>query len=277
MKTFFQFIFSKKFLINLGIAVALFFVLGYVVLKLFGVYTSHGEEVTVPDIRNMQVDEANLLLQKDEVAVEINDSIFQLGKKPGIIIEQNPAPESKIKKGRKIYVVINSFTKKKVRFPEIKEYPFRQAQSVLENLGLRVSSIEYVPSEFKNLVLYAKANGNFIDTNTELTVGTSVILVVGKGLSDEKIHLPSFRKMTLDEARKKSFELMVNIGAVRYDVQPANAEDAQRYFVYRQSPIAGTEVQLGKYIDLWLTKDGVQLDAPEEINISNDYDIENFF
>ena len=70
---------------------------------------------------------------------------------------------------------------------------------------------------------------------------------------------------------------MVNIGAVRYDVQPANAEDAQRYFVYRQSPIAGTEVQLGKYVHLWLTKDDSQLDTPEEIKINNDYDIENFF
>ena len=276
MKTFFQFIFSKKFLINLGIAVALFFVLGYVVLELFGVYTSHGEEVTVPNIRNMQVDAANQLLLKDEVEVEIIDSIFQLEKKPGIIIEQNPAPESKIKKGRKIYVVINSFTKKKVRFPEIKEYPFRQAQSVLENLGLKVSSIEYLPSEFKNLVLYAKTNGRAIDANTEFVVGTNVVLVVGQGLSDETIYLPSFRKMTLEEARKKSFELMVSINE-RYDVQPANAEDAKRYFVYKQAPIAGTEVQLGKYINLWFTKDHSQLDTPEEINISNDHDIENFF
>ena len=277
MKDFFKFIFSKTFLINLGIAVVLFFVLGYAVLKLFGIYTSHGEEVTVPNVRNMQVDEANLLLVKNDVEVEIIDSIFVLGKNPGIIIEQNPAPEAKIKKGRKIYVVINSLTKKKVRFPEIKEYPFRQAQSILENIGLKVSSIEYVPSEFKNLVLYAKVDGKFVDTNTEFAVGTNIVLVVGQGLSDEKIHLPSFRKMTLDEARKKSFEVMVNIGAVRYDTQPADAEEAKRYFVYKQAPVAGTEVQLGKYIDLWLTKDDAQLDIPEEINISNDYDIENFF
>jgi len=277
MKAFFQFIFSKKFLINLVIAVVLFFVLGYAMLKIFEVYTSHGEEVTVPDLKNMQVNEANQLLVKDVVEVEIIDSIFLLGKNPGIILEQNPAPNAKIKKGRKIYVIINSLTKKKVRFPEIKEYPFRQAQSVLENIGLKVSSIEYVPSEFKNLVLYAKIAGNVIDTNTELVVGTNIVLVVGQGLSDEKIYLPSFRKMTLDEARKKSFELMVNIGAVRYDVQPADAEEAKRYFVYKQTPIAGTEVQLGKYIDLWLTKDNSHLSTPEEINITNDYDIENFF
>ena len=277
MKNLFQFIFSKTFLINLGIAVALFVVLGCVVLRLFGVYTSHGEEVTVPNVRNMQADEANLLLTKDEVEVEIIDSIFVLGKKPGIILEQNPAPEAKIKKGRKIYVVINSLTKKKVHFPEIKEYPFRQAQSILENIGLKVGSIEYVPSEFKNLVLYAKVDGKYVDTGAEFTIGTNIVLVVGQGLSDEKIYLPSFRRMTLEEARRKSFELMVNIGAVRYDTPPANADDAQRYFVYRQSPIAGTEVQLGKYIDLWFTKDDAQLDTPEEINTSDDYDIENFF
>jgi beta-lactam-binding protein with PASTA domain len=103
-----------------------------------------------------------------------------------------------------------------------------------------------------------------IDTGAELTDGTSVVLVVGQGLSDAKINLPSFRAKTLEEVQKQSLELMLNIGAVHYDVQPANAEDARLYFVYKQKPISGSEVQLGKYIDVWLTKDKSQLDTPEE-------------
>ncbi len=226
----------------------------------------------------MSVEDANALLSKNELQVEVIDSIFTLDKEPGIIMEQNPSPRSTIKKGRKVYVVINSKTKKKVAFPEIKDYSSRQAQTILEAMNLKVSSMEYVPSEFKNLVQYAKVNGEIIDTGDELTIGTNVVLVIGEGLSDEKIHLPSFRGLSLEQARTKCFENFINIGSVQFDVEPANQNDIKNYVVYRQKPITGSSVNLGKYIDVWLTKDKSKLtNEIEEVQITEDYDIENFF
>ena len=279
MKNFLKFIFSKAFLLNIVIAVVLFFLLSYLALFFIGKYTSHGISVVVPELRNLSVEEANNILNIDELQVEVIDSIFILDKKPGIIIEQNPVPNSKIKKGRKVYVVINSKTKKKVPFPEIKDYSYRQAQTMLEALGLKVASVEYVPAEFKSLVLYAKTNnGNIIDAGQELDVGTSIVLVVGKGLSEETIHLPSFRGLTLPEARTMSIEIFINIGSTHFDVKPENPEDAKNYVIYKQKPIAGTEVRLGKDIELWLTRDKSKIEEEiEEIQISDDYGIENFF
>jgi len=278
MKNFLKFIFSKAFLLNLVIAILLFLLLCYLTLFFIGKYTAHGISVVVPELRNMTVEAADSILNPNELQVEVIDSIFMFGKKPGIIIEQNPAPNSNIKKGRKVYVVINSKMKKKIPFPEIKDYSYRQAQTILETLGLKVSSVEYVPAEFKSLVLYAKANGRIIDAGQELEVGTNVVLVVGQGISEEKIFLPSFRGLTLQEARTMSIEIFINIGSTHFNEKLENQDDIKNYIVYKQKPIAGTEVNLGKYIEVWLTKDETKLENEiEEIQLSDEFGIENFF
>ena len=268
MKNFLKFIFSKAFLLNIVIAILLFLLLSYLALFFIGKYTSHGIWEIVPELHNLSIEEANSILEKQDLRVEVIDSVFRLDKKPGVITEQNPAPNATIKKGRKIYVVINSNTKKKIPFPEIKDYSFRQAQTMLESMGLKVSSVEYVPAEFKSLVLYAKANGKIIDAGQELTVGTNVVLVVGQGISEETMYLPSFRGLTLAEARTMSIEIFINIGSTHFDVKPENQEDLKNYVIYKQNPIAGTEVNLGKYIDVWLTRDKSKIEEElEEIQL----------
>lgn len=277
MNDFFSLIFSKRFLKHILIGIFAFLLIVFIVLQSLNIYTSHGEAVAVPDVRGLQIEEADKVLAEKELRVEIIDSIFMVDKEPGIIIEQNPYAEAKIKKGRKIYVTINSKLKKKIPLPDIKDFSFRQAQTILESVGLKVGSVQYVPSEFKDLVQQVKINNRPIDAGQSITAGTSVTLVIGKGLSDEKTHLPSFRGMKLDEAKKKSHEIFINLGAVQYDEEPKNTEDAKEYVIYKQSPIAGTEVNLGKYIDVWLTKDKSKLEELEKIQVSEDYDIENFF
>jgi beta-lactam-binding protein with PASTA domain len=273
----FKFIFTKRFLKHLGLAFALFVVLGFITLQLLNVYTSHGEAVAIPDLRGLQKEEAQKVLEKKDLRIEVIDSVFMADKEPGVVVEQNPTAESKIKKGRKVYVVINSKIKKKIPLPDVREISLRQAQSILESVGLKVASVEYIPSEFKNLVQQVKVNKNIIETGQSVLVGSQVVLVVGQGLSEEQINLPSFRGLKLDEAKKKSYEIVINLGSVQYDEQPKNNDDIKNYIVYKQSPITGTKVNLGKYIDIWLTKDKSKIEQPEDIQITKDNDIENFY
>jgi len=278
MKNFLKFLASKVFLLNLLAAVLVFILLWHLTFFMLARYTSHGISVVVPELRNMTVEEANSILNKDELQVEVIDSLFSLDRKPGIIIEQNPAPNSNIKKGRKVYVVINAKTRKRIPFPEIRDYSFRQAQRIIESVGLKVLAVEYVPSEFQNLVQYAKIDDRIIETGEYFEVGTSIVLAVGKGLSDETMHLPSFRGLTLREARAMSIPIFLNVGRTHFDVTPENQEDINNYIIYRQNPITGTEVNLGRYIEVWLTKDRSRLETElEEIYISDDFGFENFF
>lgn len=270
-------IFSKNFLKHLIIAFLVFCIVGYIFLQLMNVYTSHGESVTIPDLRGLQKEEAEALLSEKELFVELIDSVFLVDKTPGEIVEQMPHPEEKIKKGRKIYVIINSKIKKKIPLPDVQEMSYRQAQSVLQSVGLSVASLEPIVSEYKDLVQHVKFNGRIIETGHSVEVGSALTLMVGSGLSEEQIHLPSFRGLTLAEAKQKSQEILIHIGSIRYDEHPTSEKNVSKYFVYKQSPLAGTKLNLGKHIDIWLTTDKSKLDVLEEIQISEDYDIENFF
>jgi beta-lactam-binding protein with PASTA domain len=264
----------KKILISIIAAIVILVIIFIVVFKSLDKYTLHGESVTVPEIREMSVSDAGKILNREQLNIEIIDSIFTLDKKPGIIIEQNPAPNSKIKKNRKVYVVINSITRKKVSFPEIKEHSDRQAKTILESVGFNVPSIEYIPAEFQNLVQYAKVDGKIINTGDEIPVGSNVVLVVGQGLSKEMVNMPSFRALTLEAAKQKSIETNIHLGSIRYDVQPEDQNDIKNYFIYKQSPLTGAPVNIGKYIDVWLTKDKSKLEKEEELYSNEDIDLE---
>jgi len=75
-----------------------------------------------------------------------------------------------------------------------------------------------------------------------------------------------------------SIEIFINIGSTHFDVKPENQEDLKNYVIYKQKPIAGTEVNLGKYIDVWLTRDKSKIEEElEEIQLSDDYGIENLW
>ncbi|GHT31698.1 hypothetical protein FACS189434_01910 [Bacteroidia bacterium] len=282
MKDLFKFIFSKKFLINLGIAVVALVAVCYLTLWWLGSYTSHGEEVTVIKIENMTVvDDTHLLsdnkneeqaanqwLAENNLKVEVYDSIPLFNEKDaGKIIKQVPAPDAKIKKGegRKIYVEIYSSKMKEVAFPNIIRSD-RSAKMNLEAIGLKVS-VKPVPSEHKDWVLYAKTtDGKIIATGTKLAVGTEVVLAIGSGkLSDDKVYLPSFREMSLEKVQAQAIALQIEITDL-YGGKKPNEEEIKNYFVFKQDPVAGTEVPLGKNVKVWLTKDKSLLDAPEEVD-----------
>ena len=71
-------------------------------------YTQHGTEITVPNITNMHIAEAEILLAADDLHVQVIDSTYSTKTPLGTIVEQNPSPGSQVKRGRTIYVIQNA-------------------------------------------------------------------------------------------------------------------------------------------------------------------------
>ncbi len=274
---FLEIIKSKVLWLNILIAIVLFFVIATIAFNRLDKYTFHGEYVVVPDLKNVTVAEAEEILKNLNLKYEVIDSIYATNLKPGVIVEQNPVADSKVKKDRKLYLVINSLQKKKVSLPDVRDISLRQARNLIESVGLKIDSVRYVPSEYVDLVQEVMLGGSVVAPGTMIAVDTRVDLTVGCGLSGEKVHVPSLREKTKDEASAILAEASLNIGSVIYDEKPKDDADMAKYFVYKQKPATGTEVNIGKSVDVWLTKSKSQLDTPEEIVLSKDYDIENFF
>lgn len=248
----------KRILLAIIIFVAL------VWLTLIGVdfYTHHGESEIVPDLRGLYVEEADLLLTNHGLYPQIIDSVFVKDKKLGTIIEQIPAVNSTVKRNRPIYLIINSRQVRKVPMPDVNDVSYRQADAMLKAIGLSVSSVEYSPSEYKDLVIAVKYRGQNIPAGTRVPEGSSLVLVVGSGLGGESSLVPTLKGLALEEAREEALAGSMVIGAIDYDVEPN--ENENEYIIYRQRPAAGRSVPAGTRIDVWLSKDKSMLNKTFE-------------
>ena len=261
---------------RLLLAIVIFVALAWVTIALIDVYTHHGESETVPDLRGLYVEEADLLLNNHGLYSVVIDSVFVRDKKLGTIIEQIPAVNSTVKRNRPIYLIINSRQVRMIPVPDVNDVSFRQADAMLKSIGLNVSSVEYSPSEYKDLVIAIKYRGRNISSGMRVPEGSSLVLVVGSGLGGEELPVPGIKGMSLEAATEEALNGSMVIGAVEYDVEPSGNED--KYVIYRQRPGEGKLVPAGTRIDVWLSKDKSMLNKVfEEDEAVDRQENEEFF
>lgn len=217
-------------------------------------YTQHGVEVEVEDVRGMVVAEAEPILEASDLRLVVIDSTFSDEVPFGTIVDQDPKPNSHAKHGRAVYVTINATTKRHITMPNLQDISYRQAQTTLRGLGLRVDSVmDYKPSTFRDLVLDVKTDTGSIHPGDKIAVGTRVRLVVGFGQGTEQVEVPSVIGLTLQDARQLLLSHRLTVGAVTYDEEQAPAE-AVRY-IYSQTPAAGEKLLEGETVMLRLSTD----------------------
>ena len=255
LPTVFNFLKSKFFWINVGVAILSVIVLTIIVLFSLKFFTKHGEQVAVPDVTGLYVEEADVLLKKQDLSYQVVDSVYVRDKLQGEILEQIPRAESNVKTGRTIYLTINSKSDKMIILPQIQNVSYRQARATLEAIGFVVSNIEYKPSEFPDLVMGIRVGQTPVRAGDRLRAGASVVLIVGSQTQGETAVAPDLIGFTQSAAEQLILQNNFVVGSVDFDVPPTNEADKANYFVYRQSPEPTTSYELGRRINIWLTKD----------------------
>ncbi len=257
------------------LAIIIFVALAWLALIAADFYTHHGESEVVPDLRGLYQEEAQAVLAKQGLFPKVIDSVYVRDKKLGTIIDQIPPASSTVKRNRAIYLIINSLQVRQVPLPDVSDISYRQADAMLKSIGLNVGSVEYTPSEYKDLVTDVKFRGRSVMPGTRIPEGSSLILVVGSGLGDSIAVVPSLSGMGLDEARQEVLISSFVIGAVNYDETPSGNESD--YVIYRQSPAENTSLPAGSHIDIWLTTDKSLVNKKPEKTKKQDDSDEQFF
>ena len=137
--------------------------------------------------------------------------------------------------------------------PNVVGISFRQAKTTLESQGLSVGLPTYVPDMARDYVLKQLYRGREIRKGAEILKGSEIELVLGSGLSDEKIPAPDLIGNTLFEARETLTKYFLNFGVTIYDDNVSTNVDSLKAIIYRQRPEANTMLQLGASIDVWVT------------------------
>ena len=243
----FRFVFWQCFAAAV-LVVVLLFVLRYWMNK----HTEHGIEVEVPQVTGLNTEEARMLLKGNRLGLLVVDSTYSNKVPLGTIVEQTPRAESMAKTGRVVYVVVNAKQRRQVIVPDLADISYRQAENMLRQQGLRVDSLEYEPSAYRDLVLDVRRNGESVPPGTRLTEGESVVLVVGMGLGEGKTTVPNLTGRTILEARSLLLANRLTVGTVSLEGDTVQQPDM---VVYRQTPLEGEQLQEGQSVNIWLTND----------------------
>lgn len=144
-------------------------------------YTRHGKATVVPSVKYLSITEAKGILERKGFRCEIIDSLFNEKVEPGVIVEQSPEANAKVKEGRTIYLTINAFSPKTITMPSIIDGSARQAQTILNNMGFTHVSVQYEPSPYKDLVLNVLCNGRSVQSGEKIPVSSRITLIIGMG------------------------------------------------------------------------------------------------
>lgn len=148
------------------------------------VYTHHNEEITVPNLKDMQFSHAQMLLDKGNLVCIVSDTGYIKGKPEGCILYQSPAAGNKVKAGRTVYVTINSTHVPTMPLPDIADNSsIREAQAKLMAMGFRIGKTEYVQGE-KDWVTAVKVHGRKVFAGDRIPTDAMIVLVVGDGTFD---------------------------------------------------------------------------------------------
>lgn len=251
IKALIQFLKTRFFWINILVIFTVIIMSIGLVYKWLDSYTDHGNSVSVPDLKGMNIQKINDFLRTKNLSFKIADSsVYLLDQKPGTIVEQDPQPDEKVKQGRTIYLTITRSSAPMVKVPALKDVSLRQAEAILAASGLRMGEQIFKPDLAKNAVLSMMINGRDLKAGTDVPKGSAIDLIVGDGLGNTIVTVPSLIGLTYDEALFVLKGSSLNIGSLFFD---GVIKDTLNAKIYDQNPAPDNNtINQGEAIDLYL-------------------------
>jgi beta-lactam-binding protein with PASTA domain len=193
--------------------------------------------------------------KKMKLRFEVEDSVYKAGKSAGTILMQHPVAGHEIKSGRVIYLTLVSSVPGQEIVPKLTDISLRQARVLLESKGFTVGKVEFIPSEFNDLVLDQKNNGIPVLPGSRLDNGAAIDLVVGRNIGGNETIIPDFTGMTMAEVFALLTAQQLQTGVVEYDSSVTSGADSLSARVVSQFPQADSTliVPAGSIINLVLS------------------------
>lgn len=150
------------------------------------IYTRHGEEIAVPNLSGLTVEQAEERLGALGLDGEIQDSVYNQSVANGLVCAQSISPGDKVKQGRTVYLTVSSDMADRLTLPDIADNSsYREATARLSALGFTLTAPEYVQGE-KDWVYAVKSNGGNIPAGTKVKITNPITLVIGRGYSGQE-------------------------------------------------------------------------------------------
>ena len=187
IKEFFSFRTNRFFWLNI-LAMPVVLIIGvFTTLRWLDAYTRHGEGVIVPDVKHKPVAEALRALEAEGLQGEVTDSTYVKTLPAGCVLEYNPPMNQKVKKGRIIYLTVNTQNVPLMELPDVADNSsLREAEARLLAAGFKLMPNDTVPGE-KDWVYGVKLAGRVLGQREKVPQGAYLTIVVGDGQAHTEI------------------------------------------------------------------------------------------
>lgn len=237
---------KKKRAIIIGVAAAAIIAL-FGILYVSGVIGGGGKEVTVPDVKGMSYSEAKEVLEAKGLKIEKADEPIASQKiEKGKIVSQTPSKNSKVKKGRTVRVILSAGNTE-LKVPDLKGLSYKEAKTLLSEMGLQISKGDEVDSDSVAEGLIAS---QYPSAKTKVDKGDIITVNISKGKKDAVI--PKLVGTTFTSESDVSDTLSkygYKLGKVSYEESYETPGT-----IIKQSPDAGTTAEKNTTVDIVISK-----------------------
>jgi CofH subfamily radical SAM domain protein len=252
-------------ILYMGIVGIVLLVAVYVGLK---VGTRHNRVIEIPNFMGMVIDDAYDIAKSNELQLIVRDSIFDVDLPGGTIVDQLPKISSirdvTVKPGRKIYVTVNAYTRRKVEIPYVAKQTLRQALNQIERSGLTVAKLVYEPDMTSTdyVIKQSVGNNEILPTSKrQAPVGSGITLHVSYQQKEENTQTPRLIGLNLQQAKSTLWDNGLNVANVVYDNSVEDIIAHRKARVYKQSSNIGASLRRGSEVTLYLTCDERLVDS----------------
>ena len=180
----------------------------YIGLLFIDVFTSHGQERLVPEVRNLPLEQAIEKLEDAGLSWDIADSTnFNESFKPGVIIDQEPKAGSYIKAIRTVYLSVNAMHPRIVSMPQLQETSIRQGLAMLRSMGFKSIEIDSIASPYQGLIVQVAVNGKQVAPGTGVAINAKIKLSVGDGSINSDNPYQAIDSALIDSIEAAQYEL----------------------------------------------------------------------
>jgi len=248
MSKFIDYLKTRQFYINLGIAIGTVIVIITLVFLSLGYYTRHGSGIPVPALVGTNIDKATALLDEQGFHYQI-DSVYIADKEPGTIIIQDPDAGTNVKENRTIYLTVVKSLAPPVALPDLTQDTYNTAVANIKNYGLKIGDTTYVHDIARDRVLQVKFAGQILTPGSKIPKGSKIDLVLGDGKGASEVEVPDVVGQDFDAAKFVISNSGLIIGTVTYGV----ITDSTKMVIQSQVPAKSdstNKVSIGTRINL---------------------------
>ena len=252
-------------ILYMGIVGIVLLVAVYIGLK---IGTRHNRTIEVPNFMGMVIEDAYDVAERSDLQLIVRDSIFDVDLPGGTIVDQLPKistiREVTVKPGRKVYVTVNAYTRRKVDVPYVAKQTLRQALNQIERSGLTIAKLVYeADMTSTDYVIKQRVGNNEIlpTSKRQAPVGTGVTLHVSYQQKEQNTQTPRLVGLNLQQAKNTLWDSGLNLAKVVYDDSVEDIIAQRKARVYKQSSKIGNALRRGSEVTLYLTCDEALVDS----------------